>query len=241
MSKVSIIIPLYNEQSYIERCLHEVCGQDLGLWQKEVIVIDDGSTDDSRSIAESYARHPGVQVYSLDVNKGKGAAIREGLSHASGEVLLIQDADLEYDPRDIVEILKKYEDDTVGAVYGSRILGEKTYHTYASNMFFYYGGRVLTLLINILFGTSLTDQATCYKSWRARYSGEIIKYCTKPGFEFEIELTARLASLTPLVEVPIHYYPRSISHGKKIRLEDFLKSVWIAIVLRASSAWTLRA
>ena len=234
MPKVSIIIPLYNEQSYIERCLHEVCTQKFAGWEREIIVVDDGSTDDSPQIVSAYSYLPEVLLYSLPYNQGKGAAIQSALRRATGDVVLIQDADLEYDPRDIATILKRYEDSTVGAVYGSRILGEKAYHTYASNMFFYLGGRALTHVMNLLFGTLLTDQATCYKSWRSRYNKDILSHCKRLGFEYEIELTVRLAMHTDIAEVPIHYYPRSVSHGKKIRFADFLKSIAVALSLRAS-------
>lgn len=241
MPKVSIIIPLYNEQSYIERCLHEVCSQKFTGWEREIIVIDDGSTDDSSQIVSTYSYLPEVLLYSHPTNQGKGAAIQSALRRVTGDVVIIQDADLEYDPRDILTILKRYEDSAVGAVYGSRILGEKEYHTYASNVLFYTGGRVLTRFMNLLFGTSLTDQATCYKSWRSRYNEDILRHCKRPGFEYEIELTARLNMLTPIVEVPIHYYPRTVSHGKKIRFADFLKSVYVALIWRLSYSLPQRA
>lgn len=224
--KLSIIIPVYNESTYISRCLNNVCQVSLPGWQKEIIAINDGSTDNSLKLLKSFAKqYPTLKIIDQKVNQGKGAALQSGIQQASGQVVIIQDADLEYDPIDYVSILKKYDTKSVNVVYGSRILGAKIYHNYSANTFFLWGGLCLTKLINIFLKTNLTDQPTCYKSWRNNLSPALLEFCHCPGFEFEVEMTAFFSKIGSIAEVPIHYYPRTISHGKKIRFADFLKSL----------------
>lgn len=222
--KVSVIIPVYNESSYIRRSLENVYQEALPNWRKEIIIVNDGSTDDTLAILKSLTKeYPQVQIISLKENKGKGAAVKAGLRSATGDIVIIQDADLEYDPHDYHEILNVYEKEKTDAVYGSRNLGAKIYHNYSANAFFYLGGVLLTSLFNLLFSTRLTDLPTGYKTWRHRLSPGILSYSSSDGFEFEIELTSYLTKKTGIAEVPIHYYPRAVSHGKKIALDDFFK------------------
>ena len=224
--RLSVIVPVYNEAhtlAEVLRRVREAATPDLEL---EIIAVDDASTDDSPRILDLAATH-GVKVLRHAGNKGKGAAIRTGLAAATGEAVIIQDADLEYDPRDYEAIIAPMRAGHADVVYGSRILGGNSY----SYRRFYYGGRFLTLLFNLLYGGSLTDLTTCYKAFRTRTITSLPLTCTR--FEFCPEVTARLAlSRVPIKEVPIRYQPRSLREGKKIRWHDGLQAIWTLIVLR---------
>lgn len=236
MSQVlSIIIPAYNESSYISRCLENVLKENLPdtNWQKDLIVVDDGSTDNTKKIVKKICqRHKEIRLFSHQFNRGKGAAIKTGIAHARGDILIIQDSDLEYDPSDYESILSEYNQSKIMVVYGSRIMGSKIYHNYNASTIFLLGGKTLTAIINLFFNTSITDQPTGYKSWRKKFSKKLASYCRSDGFEFEVEMTACFSQMTKIKEVPIHYYPRSIQHGKKITIIDFIKSVFVALECR---------
>ncbi len=233
MSKISILVPVYNESAYVTRCLENIVNEDLGSWEKEIIVVNDGSTDKTSVLLQKFKKNflP-ITILSHQKNRGKGAAIKAAAAKASGDILIIQDADLEYDPNDYHVILEKFKKETTHVVYGSRILGSKIYKNFNSNIFFYYGGVLLTKYINILFKTNLTDQTTCYKAWRSELTKGLIENCPSNGFEFEIEMTAYFSRKHAIAEVPIRYYPRAISHGKKIGLKDFFLSIFTAFRCR---------
>lgn len=231
--KLSIIIPTFNESQYIFRCLVNVWQEKLPGFEKEIIVIDDGSTDNTKELLEKFnTEYAHIKIVVHPENMGKGKALQTGIRKATGDILIIQDADLEYDPVDYKAILAEYDDVNVQVVYGSRILGAKKYHNYSANFFFLLGGLSLTKIVNMLFRTNLTDQPTCYKSWRSSLSRDLLEYCKSNGFEFEVEMTAFFSKNASIKEVPIHYYPRTVSHGKKIKLSDFLKSIITALRCR---------
>ncbi|KKP86903.1 MAG: Glycosyl transferase, family 2 [Candidatus Roizmanbacteria bacterium GW2011_GWA2_35_8] len=232
-NKLSIIIPVYNEEVYIHRCLENIIKQNLDLWEKEIIIVNDGSTDNTlKSLKQIKLKKINLKIFNLASNRGKGAAIKKGIAESTGDILLIQDADLEYDPEDYTVILEKYKDPKVEVVYGSRILGAKIYHNYSANVIFLWGGLLLTRIVNWLFALKLTDQPTGYKSWRKKFNKELTNECKSKGFEYEIEMTALFSRRSKIHEVPIRYYPRTVSHGKKIRLIDFIKSLIVAIRCR---------
>ena len=229
MHKLSILVPVYNESEYIIRSLENVISTKLKDWQKEIIIINDGSTDNTLDLITQFRKmHPSIKIISYQKNKGKGYALKKGIEIATGDVLIVQDADLEYDPLDYDRILAEYSKKQ-NVVYGSRILGASIYHNYNAGRKYLIGGMMLTKLANTFFKTKLTDQPTCYKSWRSNLNNGLLGYCKSDGFEFEIEMTAYFAKNGKIVEVPIHYYPRTVSHGKKIGYFDFLKSVFISL------------
>lgn len=230
MKKLSIIIPAYNEEKTIGAVLQRVAEQDFGDWQKEIIVVDDGSKDNSKSKiqkAKSQFKIQNLTLLSHETNQGKGAAVRTGLAAASGEAVIVQDADLEYDPSDIKLLLDEL-DRGADVVYGSRNLkpARRGYSHYV------WGAAFLTWLVNLFFRTKLTDVYTCYKLFKT----EVIKKINieSRGFELEMELTVKTLKLGYTIkEVPIHYYPRKFSEGKKIRLKDGLKGIWTLVKYRA--------
>ena len=225
INRLTIIIPAYNESAYITRCLENVINAKTPNIEKEIIVVNDGSKDNTLDILELFQKSHFINVISHERNMGKGACIKTALCQSTGEIVIVQDADLEYDPNDYVAILDMFNDSNVDVVYGSRITGAKIYHNYSANAVFYLGGITLTKITNVFFKTKLTDQPTGYKSWRRELSQGIIENCHADGFEFEIELTAYFSNKTEIQEVPIHYYPRTVSHGKKINALDFFRSV----------------
>jgi glycosyltransferase involved in cell wall biosynthesis len=224
---LSIVIPVYNEDGTVYEALRRVAVQDTGGWEKEIIVVDDGSRDSSKLKVQSAKLQFKIKNLLLlehGKNLGKGAAIRTALTRVTGDYILIQDADLEYDPADWPILLEAAEANPGAAVYGSRNLkpDRRGYRHFVWGVWF------LTALINLLFRARLTDAYTGYKliPRRARGSFPLISR----GFEFEAEVTARLLKRKIMVqEVPIHYYPRKFSEGKKIRWQDGLKGFWTIV------------
>lgn len=226
--KVSVLIPAYNEAKTIAACLEAVYGRNPGR-DLEVIVVDDGSTDGTYEAARAAAR-PGTVVIKHEKNSGKGMAIRTALAKATGEVVLIQDADLEYDPADYAKLLKPIEEGRAEVVYGSRHLAAGNERSYAR---YYYGGRLVSVCTNLLYGSSITDEPTCYKVFKTALLRSFDLQCT--GFEFCPEVTAKtLLRGIPILEIPISYRPRRIEEGKKIRWYDGIEALWTLLRLR----WT---
>lgn len=209
--KLSILIPVYNEEGTVGSVLGRVFAFSRPGWETEAVVVDDGSSDGTpRELLRLQSRFP-FALFTLARNKGKGAAVREALLHATGDVLLVQDADLEYDPSDIHGILLAFEEGA-GVVYGSRNLGgaRRGYALYA------LGGRLLSLFASLLLGIRLSDINTGYKAFRKEALEGI--ELQEPGFEFCEEITAKVAKRGwEIREVPISYTPRSFREGKKIR------------------------
>ena len=236
--KLSIVIPFYNEAATLDSILTKVLSVRMDGVTKEVIAVNDGSRDGSTEIAERFTReHPDeVRLLSFPKNGGKGRAVIAGLTRATGDIVIIQDADLEYDPEDYRVILREYDDPNVKVVFGSRILGALRHVSNGSSdrysyRRFYWGGRIVTLATNLLYATHLTDEPTCYKSLRREVLAELD--LKSKGFEFCPELTAQvLRRGHRIVEVPIHYYPRSFEEGKKIRYTDGLIALWTLLRLR---------
>ena len=220
--KLSVVVPCYNEAATLRRVLDAVVA--APVQEVEIVVVDDGSTDGSLAIAHAFsAEHPAT-VIALGRNCGKGAAVRAGYAAATGDAVLVQDADLEYDPAEYPRLLAPLADPAVQVVYGSRILGsrERSYDRY------YWGGRLITAATNLLFGSRLTDEPTCYKLVRRPLLESLD--LTSTGFEFCPELTGKLLRRgVEIVEVPISYRPRSFEEGKKIRWSDGLVAVRVLL------------
>lgn len=221
--KLSIIVPVYNEEKTIKQVLQKLAGLDFGAWETEIIVVDDGSEDNSKGlIGEFSIQNSEFRILEHEANQGKGSAIQTALKHVTGEAVVIQDADLEYEPEEIRVLLEKFEKDKV--VYGSRNLEPKRrgYSLYV------FGVWLLTQLVNLFYGGRLTDVYTCYKLFPAR----IIKNLnlTSRGFEFEMEATVKLLKRgIKITEVPISYSPRKFAQGKKIRARDGLLGMRILL------------
>ncbi len=232
MIKLSVIIPAYNERQTIEEILRRVkeapLDPDLNV-EKEIIVVDDGSTDGTREILARIAEEqPDVKVIMHEQNQGKGAAIRTALQHITGDYVIIQDADLEYDPREYSVLLRPLVEGKADVVYGSRFLGP-----HRAFLFLHYlGNKFLNLVTNILYDTILTDMETCYKMFRADVIKGIPLHAR--GFEFEPEVTAKVLKRGYRVfEVPISYSGRDFHEGKKIHpWKDGLRALWTLIKYR---------
>ncbi len=223
--KLSVIIPVYNEVESIEAILKRV--QDTKL-VNEIVVVDDGSKDGTRDILKTLDGKGGVRVILHEKNQGKGAAVRTGMTSAQGDILLIQDADLEYDPRDYPELLKPIHEGVADVVYGSRFLGR----AHRVTMFWHkLANQLLTLMTNILYDTILTDMETGYKVFRKEViAGMVIR---ANSFNFEPEFTAKILKRRyRIYEVPITFNPRDYSQGKKIKLHDAFEAVWALIKYR---------
>lgn len=223
--KLSVIIPVYNEVKSIETILKRV--QDTKL-AHEILVVDDGSKDGTRDILKKLDGKKGVHVILHEKNQGKGAAVRTGISAAKGDVMLIQDADLEYDPRDYPELIKPILEDLADVVYGSRFLGR----SHRVTMFWHMVANVsLTLMTNILYDTILTDMETGYKVFKREVITGVTFHAN--SFDFEPEFTAKaLKRKYRIYEVPITFNPRDYTQGKKIKLHDAFEAVWTLIKYR---------
>jgi len=227
--KLSIVIPVYNEEQTIGEVVERVWAADLGDLEREVIIANDGSTDATRAAldASRWIADPRVKRYDSPINLGKGAAVRLGLAFATGDVLLIQDADLELDPNEFGRLLAPILEGRTHIVYGSRFLAPSQRIAFRRRL----ANRVLTMLTNVLFGARLTDMETAYKVFRREALDGIRLRCV--GFDFEPEITARfLRAGHRILEVPIRYNPRRTDEGKKIRWIDGVDAVYALLKCR---------
>jgi len=225
IKKLSIIIPVYNEAKTVKKLLNKVFKVKLPI-QKEIICIDDGSKDNTVKVLRSI---PNIRVLVHKRNKGKGAAIRTGIKYATGQIVIIQDADLEYDPEDYKRLIKPIMEGKAEVVYGSRRL-EKRNKKY-SGLSFFIGGVGLTWITNMIYFIHLTDEPTCYKVFDSKVIKSIPLKCER--FEFCPEVTAKVAKRhIKIYEVPIRYYPRSSKEGKKIKWKDGVQAVWTLLKYR---------
>ena len=208
--KLSVIIPVYNERETVKDAVSAVLATERA---NEIIIVDDGSTDGTRELYEEIEALDGIiQVHFHEKNMGKGAAVRTGFGKATGDIFLIQDADLEYDPRDYFELIRPIEEGRAAVVYGSRFRGGPT-----KTMFFWHmvGNKFLTLVTNLVYNTILSDMETCYKVFRADVVRDIP--LRSKGFEFEPEITSKVLKRGyRIYEVPISYNGREFDEGKKL-------------------------
>jgi len=224
--KLSIVIPVYNEKNTIEELIRRVQEVDVSL-NKEIIIVDDGSSDGTPEILKSL-KQPDIKVVYHSTNQGKGAALHTGFSEAEGDIILVQDADLEYDPKEYPKLLEPILDGRADAVYGSRFLGGPHRVLY---FWHYIGNRFLTAFSNMLSNLNLSDMETCYKVFKKDILDRITLKSKRFGFEPEI--TLKLAKLNARIyEVPISYSGRDYSEGKKIGWRDGLAALYHIIRYR---------
>jgi glycosyltransferase involved in cell wall biosynthesis len=226
---VSVLIPAYNEEATLE----ELVGRVLELpFRKEVILVDDGSQDSTPALLERMSATPGLRSFRLAENRGKGAAVRRGIAESRGDIVVIQDADLEYDPRDVPRLIEPIVAGRADVVYGSRLRGGQPQR---AHLFWHYAGnRFLSLLTNLLYNTTISDMEVGYKAFR----GELIRSLelVSDDFGFEPEVTAKVLRRpgVRLYELPIAYYGRTYAEGKKITWRDGVKAVVTLVRFRFS-------
>lgn len=226
--KVSIIIPVYNEVNVLPMVLERVIKAALPAGcEKEIVIVDDGSTDGTSELLDRY--RDAVTLHHSVENFGKGAALRIGIRKATGDIVLIQDGDLEYDPNDYIKVLQPIVDGTASVVYGSRFMGELK----GMKMANWLANKILTTTANVLYGARLTDEATAYKAFRMEVLRGMRLRCLR--FEFCPEVTAKVRRLGYRIhEVPIGYNARGILEGKKIRWQDGFHAMWTLVKCRVS-------
>jgi dolichol-phosphate mannosyltransferase len=220
--RVSVIVPVYNEAAHVDELLQAIEASPV---KKEIIVVDDGSTDGTREKLQAMPAMKDVTIVFHERNCGKGAAVRTALAYARGEYVLIQDSDLEYDPQDYPALLRPLEEGKANVVYGVRPDRPER------GLRFFLGAKLLTHLTNLLYGAGIHDEATCYKVFRLSLLAQVQLECHR--FEFCPEVTAKLCRMgEKIAEVPVSYVPRSAGEGKKIRHSDGWLAIWTLIRYR---------
>jgi glycosyltransferase involved in cell wall biosynthesis len=220
-------MPVYNERETLHEILKQVRAVELPQVEKEILVVDDGSTDGSRELLAEEAKNGDLRIFYHERNQGKGAAVRTGIEQATGDIILIQDADLEYDPRDYPQLIRPIVEGRVTVVYGSRFLGPR------KAMLFWHmlGNKLLTLTTNLLYNAILSDMETCYKCFRADVVKGLVLRAKR--FELEPEITAKVLKRGHRIfEVPISYYGREYEEGKKIGWRDAPLAFWTLLKYR---------
>jgi glycosyltransferase involved in cell wall biosynthesis len=226
---LTILMPVYNETRTIQEIIKRVWSAPLNGTSKELIIVDDGSTDGTREALLRLPQREKQKVYFHAQNMGKGAALRTALHYATGDVIIVQDADLEYDPNEYAELLRPVLEGRADVVYGSRLTGGKVARAF--NFWHYLGNKLLTFITNLLYNATLSDMETCYKVFRA----DVIKnlQIKTNRFDFEPEITAKILKRRyKLYEMPISYYGRDFSEGKKISWRDGFGAVWALVKYR---------
>jgi glycosyltransferase involved in cell wall biosynthesis len=233
VKKLSILIPVYNEAKTIIPVLEMVSKAPCAGLERELVIVDDGSTDGTRDILRNLENPEqySARIYFHDKNQGKGAALRTAQGHATGDIIIIQDADMEYSPEEYPQLLQPILDGKADVVYGSRLSGGKL--TRAFHFTHYLGNKFLSLMTNILYNSTLTDMETCYKVFRADVFKRVIIRSNR--FEFEPEITAKvLKQGVRIYELPISYFGRDYSEGKKITWKDGFGAIWALVKYRFS-------
>ncbi|MBP7992807.1 MAG: glycosyltransferase family 2 protein [Candidatus Magasanikbacteria bacterium] len=226
--KLSIVVPVYNEAKTITTVLEVIESVSLPGIEKEIVVVDDCSTDGTREVLKKLAETNRYQVFFHEKNQGKGAALRLGFSKATGDFIIIQDADLEYDPHEYPLLLGPLLDGKADVVFGSRFIGDRPHRV----LFFWHsvGNKVLTLFSNMLSDLNLTDMETCYKAFSKEALAKILPKLTSSRFTIEPEITARVAQARlKIYEVGISYHGRTYEEGKKIGIKDGFSALWAII------------
>lgn len=222
---ITVIIPVFNEVETIQEIVARVQATKIS---SEIIIVDDGSTDGTRSLLAEMDGKENIRVFLHEKNRGKGSALRTGFDQAKGDVIIIQDADLEYDPREYPNLLKPLEEGLADVVYGSRFLGAARRPILFWNMI---ANKLLTFVTNILYNNILSDMETGYKVFRKEVVQDMTLHARR--FDFEPEFTAKiLKRKIKIVEVPIAFYPRDYSQGKKIHMGDAFQALWTLLKYR---------
>lgn len=224
--QLTVIIPVFNEKDTIVEVVEYVKKTNL---VDEIMIVDDGSTDGTREILKQFANDPLIRVILQNKNQGKGSAVITGIQNAASDLVIIQDADLEYDPNDYAVLLEPFKNDpATQVVYGTRFSNAR------KNDFLFWNkmaNRLLTLATNILYFSRLSDMETCYKLFRRELAANMVLHAR--GFEFEPEFTAKLIKQkVKIKEVPVYFKPRDYTQGKKIKMRDAFKAVWALVKYR---------
>ena len=223
--KLSIIMPVFNEHKTIREIIAKVMAVPI---EKELVIVDDASTDGTRDILKEYEGKENIKVIYHQKNKGKEGAIKTGIPETTGQIISVQDGDLETDPNDFVKLTEPIKNGESDVVYGSRYLNKNEKSLYFAYKF---GARFLSSVVNVLYGQNITDEATCYKVFRSDILKKIpLEY---DRFEFCPEVTAKVSKMGyKIKELPMSYFPRSFDEGKKMNWRDGLKALWVLIKFR---------